>query len=165
MENVRIILSPFLYFNVGSSMDPYSSSFIKFESFLHESEELFSESWSFCKLKMGRSNFWEERILQNVRIIWSPLLYFNLKISMDPNSSLFSSFQWFLHESGVLFSESWNFCKLISGDLISEGNQFWRMSELFGLHFCISILKVLWTQILRYSVVFSHFSMNQGCFS
>ena len=35
----------------------------------------------FSKIKEGVSNFWGEPILQNGWIIWSPLLYFNLKVS------------------------------------------------------------------------------------
>ena len=84
------------------------------------------------QIKEGGANFWGEPILQNVWIIWSPLLYFNFKSFLDPNSSSFIRFQCILHDSGVLFSESWNFYKLKKGDLISGGNQFCRKSELFG---------------------------------
>ena len=119
----------------------------------------------FLQIKEGGRNFWGEPILQNVWIIWSPFLYFNLKSSMDPNSSSFIRFQSILHESGRLFSESWNFYKLKRVDLISGGNQFCRMSELFGPPFCISILRVLWTQILRHSLDFSPFFMNEEDFS
>ena len=45
------------------------------------------------------------------------------------------------------------------GDLISGGNQFCRKSELFGAPFCISILGVLWTKILRHSLDFKAFCM------
>ena len=51
------------------------------------------------------------------------------------------------------------------GDLISEGNQFSRISQLFGSHFCISILKVLHTKILRDSLDFNAFGMIQEYFS
>ena len=102
----------------------------------------FLRVFKFVQIKEGGPNFWGEPILQNVWIIWSPLLYFNLKSSMDPNSLSFIRFQSILHESGRLFSESWNFYKLKRRDLISGGNQFCRMSELFGPSFCISILKV-----------------------
>ena len=142
LQNVWIIWSPLLYFNFKSFLDPNSSSFIRFQSILHELGRLFSESWRFYKLKRGGPNFWEEPILQNVWIIWSPLLYFNLKSSTDPPPSSFIRFHSFLHESAVLFSESWKFYKLKSRDLIPGGNQFCRMSELFGPAFCISILKV-----------------------
>ena len=121
--------------------------------------------FKFLQIKEGGPNFWGEPILQNVWIIWSPLLYFNFKSFLDPNSPSFIRFQSILHESGKLFSESWNFYKLKRGDLISAGNQFCRMSELSGPPFCISILKVLWTQILRHSLDFSQFCMNQEDFS
>ena len=119
----------------------------------------------FVQIKEGGFNFWGEPIFQNIWIIWSPLLYLNLKSSMDPNSLSFIRFQSILHEWGRLFSESWNFYKLKRGDLISGGNQFCRMSELFGPPFCISILKVLWIQILRHSLDFSPFCMNKEDFS
>ena len=119
----------------------------------------------FLEIKDGGANVWGRPILQKVWIIWSPLLYFNFKSFMDPNSSSFIRFQCILHDSGVLFSESWNFYKLKRGDLISGGNQFCRMSELFGPPFCISILKVLWTQILRHSLDFNAFCMIQEYFS
>ena len=58
-----------------------------------------------------------------------------------------------------------NFYKLKRGDLISRGNQFCGMSELFGPLFCISILKVLQTEIIRHSLHFSALSMIQKKFS
>ena len=115
--------------------------------------------FKFVQIKEGGPNFWGEPILQNVSIIWSPLLYFNLKSSMDPNSSSFITFQSILHDSGRLFWESWNFYKLKRGDLISGGNQFCGMSELFGTPFCISILKLFQTQILRHLLDFNAFCM------
>ena len=111
----------------------------------------------FLQIKEGGPNFWGEPILQKVWIIWSPLLYLNFKSFVDPDSSSFIRFQCILHDSGVLFSESWNFYKLKRGDLISRGNQFCRKSELFGPPFCISILKVLWTQIFGHSLDFNAF--------
>ena len=116
-------------------------------------------------LQIGGPNFWGEPILQKVWIIWSPLLYFNFKSFMDPNWLLFIRFQCILHDSGVLFSESWNVYKLKRGDLISGRNQFWRKSELFGPPFCISILKVLWTQILCHSLDFHTICMIWEYFS
>ena len=84
---------------------------------------------------------------------------------MDPNSSLFIRFQSVLNESGTLFSGSWIFYKLKSGDLISGGNQFCRMSELFGPSSCFSISKVFQTQILHHSLHFKVFCMIHECFS
>ena len=119
----------------------------------------------FLQIKEGEPNFWREPILQKVWIIWSPLLYFNFKSFMDPNSSSFIRFQCILHDSGVLFSESWNVYKLKRGNLISKGNQFSRKSELFRPPLCISILKVLWTQIHHHSLDFNAFCMIQEYFS
>ena len=119
----------------------------------------------FLNIKEVGSNFGGEPILWKLWITWSPHLYFNFKSLMDTISLSFIIFQCILHDSGVLFSESWNFYKLKRGDLISGGNQFCRMSELFGPPFCISILKVLSTEILRHSLDFSPFCMNQKDFS
>ena len=77
-------------------------------------------------------NFWGEPILQKVWIIWSHLLYFNFKSFKYSISSSFIRFQCILHDSGILFSESWNLYKFKRADLISRRNQFCRMSELFG---------------------------------
>ena len=136
-QNIWIISSPLLYLNLKSPMEPSSSSFIRFQSILQESGTLFRESWNFYKLKRGDLISGGEPILQNVWIIWSPLLYFNFKSFLDPNSSSFIRFQCILYESGVLLSEFSNLYKLKSGDLISVGNQFFRISGLFGPPFCI----------------------------
>ena len=120
----------------------------------------------FLQIKEGGPNFCAgEAILQNIWIIWSPLLYFNFESFVDPNSSSFIGFKCILDDSGVLFEESWNFYKLKRGDLISVGNQFCRMSELFGPPSCISILKVFQTQILHHSLHFNVFCMIQEYFS
>ena len=86
----------------------------------------------FVQIKEGGPNFWGEPVSQKVWIIWSPLLYFNFKSFMDQDSSSFIRFQCILHDSGVLFADSWNFNKLNRGDLISGRNQFCRKSELLG---------------------------------
>ena len=105
-------------------------------------------------------------ILQKVWIISSPLVYFNFKSFMDPNSSSFIRSQCILHDGGVLLWESWNFYKLKTrGNLISGGKQFCRKSKLFGPPFCISVLKVLWTQIFCHSLDFNAFCMIQEYFS
>ena len=119
----------------------------------------------YLKVKEGGLNFWVEPILQKVWIIRSPLLYFKLKSLMDANSSSFIRSQCILHDGGVLFSLSWNFCKWKMGELISWGNQFCRKCELFGRPFCISILKVLATQILRHSLNFNAFCKIKESFS
>ena len=142
LQNVWIIWAPLLYFTFKSFLDPNSSPSISFQCILYDSGVLLSGFSNLYKLKRWGFNFCGEPVLKNVWIIWFPLLYFNLKSSMDPNSLSFIRFQSILHESGRLFSESWNFYKIRMRDLISEGNQFCRMSELFDPFFCISILKL-----------------------
>ena len=127
-QNVWIISSPLLYFNLKSSMDPNSASLIRFQSILPES---FLRVLEFLQIKEGALNFWGEPILQNVWIIWSLLLYFSFKTFLDTNSLPFIRFQWILYDSGVLLSGFPNFYKLKKGDLISGANHFCRMSELF----------------------------------
>ena len=180
LQKVWIIWSPLLYLNFKRFTDPNSSSCSRFQWILHDSGVLFSESWNFYKLKRGDLISWGNQfcrkselfvrrfcisILQKVWIIWFPLQYFNFKSFMDPNSSSLIRFQCILRDSGVLFSESWNFYKLKRGDLISGGNEFCRKSELFGSPFCISILKVLWRQILRPYLDFNGFCMIKENFS
>ena len=115
----------------------------------------------FLKVKEGGPNFWGEQILKEVWIIWSPLLYLNFKSSVDSNSSSFIRFQCILHDSALLFSESWNFYKIKMGYLISGRNQFCRNSDLFGPPVCLLILKLLRTEILRHSLDFNPFGMSQ----
>ena len=115
----------------------------------------------FLQIKEGWPNFWGKPILQKGWIIWCPLLYLNCKNFVDPNSLSFTRFQCIFYNSVVLFSESWNFDILKRADLISGGNQFWRKSELFGRPFCVSVLKVLLTQILHHSLDFNAFCMIQ----
>ena len=140
LQNVWIILSPLLYFNLETSMHRNSSSFIRFQSIVHEWGRLFSESWNFYKLKRGDLISGGNQFCRMSELFGPPLLYFNLKTSMHRNSSSFIRFQSIVHESGRLFSELWNLYKLKRGNLISGGNQFCRMTELFGPPFCISIL-------------------------
>ena len=142
LQNVWIIWSPFLFSNLKSFLDQNSLSFIRFQSILHESGRLFSESWNFYKLKRGELISGGNQFCRMSDLFGPPLLYLNFKSFIDPNSSSFIAFQCILHDSGVLFKESWNLYKLKRGDLISGGNQFCRMSELFGPPFCFSILKV-----------------------
>ena len=108
-QNVWITCTPLLCFNFKSCMDPNSSSFIRFQWILHDSGVFFCRVLKFLETKERRCNFWGEPILQKVWIIWSPLLYFNFKSYMDPNSSSLIRFQCILHDSGVLFEEFSNF--------------------------------------------------------
>ena len=118
----------------------------------------------FLRVKEGRHNFWVNPILQKVWIIWSFLLYLKFKSFMEKISSSLIRSQCILDDGGVLFSESSNFYKLKKGYLISGGNQFWRKSALSSPPFCISILKVLWTQSHRDSLCLNAFSMNEEYF-
>ena len=113
------IWSPLLYFNFKSFKNPDSSSFIRFQSFLHHSGDLFSDLSNFHKSKSGDLISLGQPTLQNGWIIWSPLLYFNFKSSYDPNSLSLIRFQCILHDSGIIFSYFSNFRKLQRGDLIS----------------------------------------------
>ena len=108
-------------------------------------------------------NFGGEPILQKVWIIWWPLLYFNFQGFMDPNWSSFIRFQCIL-EFKSTFLRVLKFLEIKEKDLISEGNQFCRKSELFGPLFCISILKVLWTQIDHLLLDFNALCMIQEYF-
>ena len=119
----------------------------------------------FLQIKERGPNFWGNQFCRKSELFGRPFLYLDFKTFVDPNSSWFSRFQCILQDLGVLFSESWNFFKLKRGDLISWGNQFCRKSELFGRPFCISILKVLQTKILRHLLDFNAFCMIQEYFS
>ena len=103
LQKIWIIWSSYLYFNFKSFMDPNVLSFIRLQCLLHHWGIYFSGFWNFYKLKTGGPNFCGERILQNVWVIWSPLQYFNFKISLDPNSFSIIRFQCIVHDSGVLF--------------------------------------------------------------
>ena len=89
----------------------------------------FLRVFKFLQIKEGQFNFWGGPILQKVWVIWCPLLYFNFKIFMKPNSLSFIRFQWILHDEGIVFSESSNFYKQKRGSLISggEGNIFQKV--------------------------------------
>ena len=119
----------------------------------------------FLQVKEGGPNFWGGTNFAESLNYLVPLLYLNFKRFMDPNFLSFIRSQCILHDSGVLFSESWNFYKLKRGDLISRGNQFCRKSELFDLPFCISIIKVSWTLIFVHSLDFNAFCMIEEYFS
>ena len=70
----------------------------------------------FLQIKEGEHNFWGEPVLQNVWIIFLPLLYFNFQSFLEPNSSSFIRFQCILHDLRGAFSESLIFYKLKRGE-------------------------------------------------
>ena len=128
------------------------------------SRRIFVRLLKFLQINEGGSNFWGEPILRKAWIISFPLLDFSFKHFKDPNSLSFIRFQYILLDSGVSFSDFWNFYKLKRWDLISGGNQFCRKSELFGPPFCTSISKLSRTQILYRLLDFSAFCMIQKNF-
>ena len=114
----------------------------------------FLRLFEFLQIKERGPNFWGQPILQKVWIIWSLLLYFNLKVFVDPNSLSFIRSQCILHDWGVLFSESWNFCKLKTVDLVSGGKQFlqkvWIISSLLLYLNFKSFLDPKWLPCIRF---------------
>ena len=72
----------------------------------------FSQALKISTNWRGTSNFLGKPILQNGWIILSLLLYFNFKSVKYPNSWSFIRSQCIMYDSGVLFSEFWNFHKL-----------------------------------------------------
>ena len=122
-------------------------------------QEKFSQTFEISKTWRGGPNFLEEPILQRVRIIWSLLLSLYFITFKDPNYSSFIRFQCILLDPRLSFSDL--FYKLRWGDLISGGKQLSWKSEFVGPPFCISILKVLKTQILRHSLDFNSFWLIQ----
>ena len=136
-------------------------SFFRFECIFLNSGVPLSDFWNVYKSRrVDLISSWEP-ILLKVWIIWPLLLYFSFKSFMDRNSSSFVRFQWILHDSGVLFSESWNFYKLKREDLISGENQSCRKSESFVPPFCILIFKVLRTELLCHWLDFNAFCWIQ----
>ena len=127
---------PVLFFNFKSFLDASSWSFIRFQSILHESGRVFSGPWNFYKLKRGTS-FLGGTIFAECLNYLVPVLYFNFERFLDSNSSPFISFHCIFYDSGVLLSGYSNLYKLKWADWISGGNQFFRISGLFGLLFCI----------------------------
>ena len=125
----------------------------------------FLKVFEFLQIKKWEPNFRGEPILQNVSIIWSLLLCFNFKRYMDTISASFIRFQFILHDMGLFFAEFWNLYNLKRVNVISGRNQFCRKPALFGPALCISILKVLWTQIFRHSLDFNALCMIQKYFS
>ena len=102
------------------------------------------------------------RLSRKSLLFGPPLLHLYFKRFMGQNSLSFIRFQCILHDWGVLFAV-WKFPEIKEGggDLISGGNIFCRKSEFFRHPFCISILKVWWTQIHRHSLDLNAFCIIQ----
>ena len=159
-----IIWFPLRYFNFKSLKDPNSSSFIRFQCILLNTEVLFSHFWNFYKLKRGDLISGGNQFCRYSEVFGPPLLYFNFKTFKDPNSSSFIRLQWVLYNSVELLSDFWNCHKLNRGGKFLGDSQFCRKSKLFGLPFCISILKLSKTEILCHLLDFNAFCMIQKSF-
>ena len=120
-----------LYFDIKHLKDSNSSSFIRFKCSIHDSAVLLSVFESFLELKREDLISWKEPILQKGWIIWSTLLYLNIKYLKDPNSLSFIRFKWILHDSTMLLSVSENLLKFKRGDLIGSPKEI--RSPLFNL--------------------------------
>ena len=145
-------------------MNLNSSSFIRLDWILRDSAVLFSDFEDLLKFKRGDLISRGQPIQQNGWIIWSPLLCFSFRKLNDPNSLSFIRLDWSLHAWAVFFLYFADFLKFKKGNLISWGNQFFRMPELFGPPFCTSVLKSWTTQILLHSLDYIGFYMIQQYF-
>ena len=139
LQKIWIIWSLHLYLNFKSFLDTNSSSFIRFQCILHDSGVLFSESSNFYKLKREDLISGGNQFCLNYLV---PLLYFNFKSFKYWISSSFIRFQCILHDSAVLFSESWNFYKLKRREPLSGGTTFVECLNYLVPLFSIWIFKV-----------------------
>ena len=96
-------LVPLLYLNSKTFKDPNSWKFIRSQCILHDSRVIFSEFSNLRKLKRGDLFNWQEPILQNGWIFWSPFCISFLESGKDPNPSSFIRFPCILRDSEVLF--------------------------------------------------------------
>ena len=128
LQNVWIIWSPLLYFNLKSFLDPNSLSFIRFQWVLHNSRGIFLEFWNSYKLKRGGGLIFGWNQFCRKSEFGPRHLYFNFKSFKYRISLSFIRFQCIVHDSAVALSEFWSFYKFNWVDLISGRNQFCRMS-------------------------------------
>ena len=156
---------PLLYLSLKKFVGPNSSPFISFQYILSDSGVVLPRVSNFYKLKRVHLISEVNQFCRMSEIFAPPLRISILKTFLDQNSSPIIRFQCILCDSGILLSKFSNFHKLKRGVLLSGGNQYRRMSELFGLPFRILVLKVLWTKILPHSLEFSSFCMNKEGFS
>ena len=86
-RNFNTLIKVLQNLNLKCFMDPNSSSLIRFQWILPDAGELFSESWSFLKLKRGELISGVNRYCRKSDVYCPPLLYLNFKSFMDWNSS------------------------------------------------------------------------------
>ena len=116
----------------------------------------------FLQIKEGGPNFWGNQFCRKSEL-FGPLFCISiLKVLWTQIDHLLLNFNA-LCMIQEYFYQSLEICTNQRGgrDLISEGNQFCRKFELFGPPFCISILKVLWTEFLRHLIDINSFCMIQ----
>ena len=75
LQKVSLIWSPYLYFNFKSFMDQNSSSFIRFQSILHD-----LEFWNFCKLNLGDLISRGNQFRRKSELFGPPFCISNLKV-------------------------------------------------------------------------------------
>ena len=138
-------------------------SFIRYQCILHDSGVLFSESWNIYKFKS-----WDLICEWNIFCRKSEL--FGALFCMTSLKDLWTKFiaihEISMHSAWLRssFLKVLKFLQIKEGDIISRGNQFCRKSELFAPPFFISMLKVLWTKILRHSLDSNAFCMIEENF-
>ena len=106
-----------------------------------------------------------QALLKNSWIIWSPLLYLYFKTFKDPNSSSFIRFPCVLYDSEDFFVSFLKFLQIKEGGPNFWGEQILQKVWIISSPFCISTLKVSWTQFLCHSLDFNAFCMIEEYFS
>ena len=147
MQKFWIITSPLLYLNFKSFAEPNSSSLIRFQCIVHVPGVLFSESWDFYKLKMGDLICGGNQFCRKSELFVAVFCFWILKVvctqirchSLDFNGLVMIQ---------EYFSQSLELSTYSRGGPNFWGNQFCWKYELFCPSFCISIFKVLRSQIL-----------------
>ena len=146
--------------------DQNSSSFTRFGSVLHDSAELFSDSYNFLKSNRAKPNFMTGT---NSAEMLNYLVYVCVFKYQKFEGAKFFDIHYISmhsHDSPVLFSDFWKFLKLKKSDLIFWGRreQFCRTAELSDRLICISILKS-WRAKILHSLDLITFCMFQQYFS
>ena len=80
LQKVSIFWSPLLCFNWKNFKNPNSSSFIRFQYILLDSEELFSDFWNFYELKRGVLISGGNQFCRKSQLFGNPLCISVLKV-------------------------------------------------------------------------------------
>ena len=141
LQNGWIIWSPLLCFYIRNLKHPNSSSFITFQCMLHDLAALLWVFKTFLKLKKGNLLSWEEPILQNHWVVWSPFCLSILQIRR-PKFFVNIRFQCILHDSAILFSVFRNFLKSRTGHLNTWGKPILENGRIIWSPLFLSILEI-----------------------